>query len=445
MGAVVAAEPLGGGPVVAVKLMLPRLAVDPRFVARFLREARATMGLTSEHAPRVVELGALESGAPFLAMEYLEGTDLRALVRERGPLAPAVAADYVAQACDAIAEAHARGIVHRDLKPANLFLASRAGAPPIVKVLDFGVAKLRGPDGAGDGLEMTRTGTVLGSRLYMAPEQMRSPREVDGRADVWALGVCLYFLLTGTTPFAAETTEEVIVHVLLHPPPPLRERAPDVPAALEQIVLRCLEKAASRRFATAGELAAALAPLAGRAPIAAPIAAPTAAAAPSWLEPTAVLEPEATHDAVTTAGPWSRAGAARQAAPPVARRARLGGLALLGVLAGAGLTLGALGLGRGGAVAPAASIEVAPAAIDRAVAPPTEAPAAVDAPLASERPPAPAAPTPTAASTSARRAAPAASAARATSNAPAPPKGPPPPATGAPPRAEAATRPDSPW
>src|SRR5262249_14344305 len=161
---------------------------EPVLMQRFLREARAVAQLRTEHVCRVHDVGRLDGGAPFIVMEVLVGEDLAELVKRRGPLPPAEAAQDGLQACQAMAEAHSRGIVHRDLKPQNLFLTERADGSPLVKVLDFGVAK------AADNLEATTASALLGSPVYMAPEQMQRSADVDARADQYALGTVLYVL-----------------------------------------------------------------------------------------------------------------------------------------------------------------------------------------------------------------------------------------------------------
>ena len=171
------------------------------------------------------------------------------------------AVEYVLQACEAIAEAHALGIVHRDLKPANLFLARRADGTQIVKVLDFGISKvtLARADATVTDPSLTNTTAVMGSPLYMSPEQMHSSSDVDARSDIWALGVILYELVTGRTPFEAESIPLIHAAIIHNPPPPLRERAPNLPARFEPIIFKCLEKEPARRYQDVAELVGALA------------------------------------------------------------------------------------------------------------------------------------------------------------------------------------------
>src|SRR5262249_17959342 len=174
MGVVVAATHLQLGQPVALKFMLAEALAQPEAAERFLREARAAVRLRSQHVARILDVGTLETGAPYIVMELLEGMDLAQLL-ERRPLPPQAAVDYVLQACEAIAEAHANGIVHRDLKPANLFLARTPTGAPLVKVLDFGIAKAHDPQLA----SVTQTSAVFGSPAYMSPEQLRSAKNVD--------------------------------------------------------------------------------------------------------------------------------------------------------------------------------------------------------------------------------------------------------------------------
>ncbi|MEP7124318.1 MAG: protein kinase [Byssovorax sp.] len=260
MGTVVAARTIATGEVVAIKFMLPHFAAHQQLLVRFQREARATERVQSRHVRRVIFAGAASARMPYIVMEYLDGEDLRSLVRREGPLEPRQAAAYVSQACIGLAEAHALGIVHRDLKPANLFLARRPDGPSIIKVLDFGVAKFDSPNVSGDTMEVTEIEAMVGSRLYMAPEQMTKAQSVNALADVWALGAILHYLLSGATPFGAATTEEVIVNVLREPPHSLAMLRPDVPAGLVKVVKRCLEKKPSSRYSNVTELLRALVP-----------------------------------------------------------------------------------------------------------------------------------------------------------------------------------------
>jgi serine/threonine-protein kinase len=264
MGVVVAAHHMHLDELVALKLLLPEALASPEAVARFEREARAAVKIKSEHIARVSDVGHLENGAPFMVMEYLEGTDLEAWVRERGPLHIDQACEFVLQACEAIAEAHALGIVHRDLKPANLFCVRRADGLLSVKVLDFGISKVgvRAVSSPGVDLGMTRTSSVVGSPLYMSPEQLKSAKRVDTRSDIWSLGVILFELVAGRPPFDAESVTDLAIRIATTEPLPIRALLPTVPPGFERALARCMEKERDRRFQTVGELATALGPFA---------------------------------------------------------------------------------------------------------------------------------------------------------------------------------------
>lgn len=261
MGVVVAARHVDLGQLFAVKIMRPELAQNVELVARFLREARAAAGLHSEHVARVHDVGKLENGTPYMVLEHLVGVDLDKLLRARGQLPIAEAIDYVLQACEAVAEAHSLGIVHRDLKPGNLFLTHRPGGSTLVKVLDFGMSKLTA-DGGVPEASLTAATTMLGSPWYMSPEQVRSSKSVDCRTDIWSLGVIVHKLITGRSAFEAETLSSCLAKIVADSPTALRDVRPDAPAALEAIILRCLEKDVNRRLQNVAELAWALAPFA---------------------------------------------------------------------------------------------------------------------------------------------------------------------------------------
>ena len=193
MGVVVLARHVQLDQLVALKFLLAQSLTNPKVVARFEREARAVVKLKSEHVARVLDVGTMEAGAPYIVMEYLEGEDLSQTVERRGPLPVAEAVDYLLQACEALAEAHGMGIVHRDLKPGNLFLTRRVDGKSLVKVLDFGISKL---EGGREDLALTQPAEVVGSPKYMSPEQLRASRLADARSDIWSLGVILYELIT---------------------------------------------------------------------------------------------------------------------------------------------------------------------------------------------------------------------------------------------------------
>jgi serine/threonine-protein kinase len=260
MGVVLAARHTQLGQNVAIKFLRRTAASSPEAVSRFLREARAVVALQSAHVVRVMDVGTLDDGLPYMVMEHLSGTDLGHVLEVRTAVPVEEAVDYLLQAIEAIAEAHAAGIVHRDLKPSNRFLTLRPDGSPLVKVLDFGISKA--VPGGPEPLNLTDTAVVLGSPLYMSPEQVRSTKNVDTRTDIWALGVIIYELLAGTPPFEADSVTGLCAKIVADPPAPLRLRRPEVPVALEAVILRCLEKDITRRPRSVSELAAALQPFA---------------------------------------------------------------------------------------------------------------------------------------------------------------------------------------
>ncbi|WP_438022623.1 serine/threonine-protein kinase [Sorangium sp. So ce233] len=258
MGLVVAARHLALDDRVAIKVLLPKYVQDADILQRFLREGRAAVRIRSQHVVRVTDVGTLENGAPYMVMDHLEGKDLAAVLAESGPLAVPVAIELVLQVCEALAEAHAQGIVHRDVKPSNLFLTRNANGSPCVKVLDFGISKMTHAEDHA----LTRVGGVLGSPLYMSPEQLRSASDVDGRADIYSLGVVLFQLLTGRTPFIALELAQLVYLVTQGEPQRPRALRPDIPEPLEQVILVALARDRDHRFPTIADLALALVPFA---------------------------------------------------------------------------------------------------------------------------------------------------------------------------------------
>lgn len=255
MGVVVAARDERTGEAVAIKLL--RSIDDTRSVERFFREARAMGRLDSEHVVRVRDAGT-DGKKPYLVMDCLDGIDLSERAKRSGPLSVRDAVDYAMQACEALSHAHSKGIVHRDIKPSNLFL-HKAGDRTVLKVLDFGISKVQTRDVWERTLTTTDDGGVLGSPPYMSPEQVRDPKAVDPRSDVWSLGIVMYKLLSGTVPYDGESVGEVFAKVLERPYPSLRVTT-DVPPDIDAIVQRCLTKDREERWHHVGELAEALAP-----------------------------------------------------------------------------------------------------------------------------------------------------------------------------------------
>lgn len=264
MGVVLAATHIELGERRAIKLMHTAGSEDSEYVVRFLREARALARLRGEHIARVHDVGRLGDGAPYMVIEYLEGTDLAAVLEARSRLSLEEAVLFGLQVCEALAEAHAMGIVHRDLKPQNLFLTRAPDGSPHVKVIDFGIAKTTAidatqPKGASLG---TKTGAWMGSPLYMSPEQIQSARDVDARSDIWSLGAILYELLTGKHVWPGNELMEIFYQVTMTAPIPPSSVVTNIPPGIEAVVLRCLEKDRARRWASVAELAEALEPFA---------------------------------------------------------------------------------------------------------------------------------------------------------------------------------------
>ena len=249
---------------VALKFLRPEMLKMPDVVARFDREARAAVKLKSEHVARVTDVGKTEAGVPYMVMEFLQGNDLAEVLSMTGPLPVAQAIEYVIQACEGVGEAHARGIVHRDIKPENLFVLTRSDGWRSIKVLDFGISKTVLLGASTVDMSSHETHSIMGSPYYMSPEQLRSTKSVDHRADVWSLGIVLFELLTGVMPFD-ETREftELVAAVLETPNRKLTDFRFDVPEGLEAVVDKCLQKDRANRFQIdGGALAAALLPFA---------------------------------------------------------------------------------------------------------------------------------------------------------------------------------------
>jgi hypothetical protein len=258
MGAVFAAQHELLGQRVAVKLLLSDVANTPEGLQRFLNEARAAARLDSEHVARVMDVGTLDTGLPYMVLEYLEGGDLSQALEARKQLPFHEVVDHMLQACEALAQAHAAGIVHRDLKPSNLYLARRQDGSSRVKVLDFGISKIS--DHSMTPKALTSTSAMLGTPYYMSPEQFVTPKTVDSRTDIWQLGVIMFELLAGHPPFGGETLGQLMYAIMNGPLPSLQERRPDLPPGLEPAILRCLERDVGRRYANVAELAQAIAP-----------------------------------------------------------------------------------------------------------------------------------------------------------------------------------------
>lgn len=263
MGIVVAARHEELGQKVAIKLLHPNVSASDEGRERFLREARAAAKLESDHVARVFDVGTFGNKNAYMVMEHLEGSDLEKYLDAHGALPIDEAVDYVLEALEALAHAHAHNMVHRDVKPSNLFLVQRIDGTRRVKILDFGISKTESGLGVSSPGSSTLTSphAVLGSPAYMAPEQIRSSKHVDQRADIWSVGVMLYELVTGKSPFLGATIGDTLARVLVGQSEPLAVIRPDAPKELADIISRCLESDEKKRYQTVGELANALAPL----------------------------------------------------------------------------------------------------------------------------------------------------------------------------------------
>jgi eukaryotic-like serine/threonine-protein kinase len=337
MGVVYAAHHVMLDRPVAIKVLARHAVLNQEALARFLNEARNAARIDSEYVCRVIDLGVLPQGEPYIAMELLVGTELSHLAASHGRLPVVEAVGYVIQALTGIGEAHAMGVVHRDLKPSNLLVTRKPDGRMVVKVLDFGISKAQGPSGLQRAI--TSNNSIVGSPAYMSPEQAKSSPAVDARADIWAVGVILYELLTGTLPFGAPSVAEILVGILGKAPPPVTALRPDVPPGLAAVIARCLEKDPERRFAGAADLARALAPFG-------PWSQPGAhVGSMTGTGPAAVLQvpppegstqaPTATLPVVTplrTASTWTQKGGAHAAASASSSRAAVLTGAVLGTV-----------------------------------------------------------------------------------------------------------------
>lgn len=250
MGTVFEGENLLIGRRVAIKLLHAQVASMPEFVERFEREARAAVRVGSPHICDVLDLGHLPNGDRFIVMEYLEGMSLEDRLSVKGKLTPQELAPIAFELLEGLGSMHAAGVVHRDLKPANIFLAkTRGGRGETVKILDFGVAKLQPKPGEVGA--MTQTGAMMGTPLYMSPEQARGARDVDGRSDIYSASVIFYRALTGELPYMAQNLNELLFKIVLEDPRPIRELSPDIDETFAEIVHRGLTRHLEQRFAGA--------------------------------------------------------------------------------------------------------------------------------------------------------------------------------------------------
>jgi eukaryotic-like serine/threonine-protein kinase len=367
MGVVLRATHLDLDCPVAIKLLRPEHSHNEDVVARLLTEAKTAASLRSKHVNRVLDVGRTDCGVPYLVLEYLEGSDLGGYLERRGPLPVTEAADYVMQACEALAEAHAIGIVHRDMKPENLFLAEEADGGFVLKVLDFGICKA---PPSRRGRTLTNPFEVVGSPTYMSPEQVRGGN-VDARTDVWALGAVMHELCTGEIFFDEEKLRSTFSRVLdpNDMPPPLD--GGEESARLHAVIVRCLEREPERRFQDMVELAQALAPL-GSDPLQATRVAKVAAAARARFIAAAKsgspLVPTPVALTLTTSpAPRALGSGPHRVSPPRPR------LRAWSIVAAAAVAAAVSALQHGAPPVPATAA-LAPVAVETAFAPPEHVP-----------------------------------------------------------------------
>jgi len=320
---------------VAIKVLHPGADRNPEVVHRFFNEARAATEIRNEHIVEVLDFGTLPEGMPYLVMEWLDGESLGSLLRTAHKLPLAQAAMIMSGIARALRAAHGKGVVHRDLKPDNVFLVRRDGEPDLVKVLDFGIAKL-----LATGMPVqyqTQTGAIIGTPAYMSPEQCRGAKEIDHRTDVYALGVIGYQMLTGRLPFAADALGELLLKHLTETPPPADSLEPSVPGPVSQILARALEKEPEKRpgldeiMSTMDAVVTASADaVPGRSPVTAALSA-RFAPAPQVSGPTAAPGPHTTLGASA-----SEIGLERKLAPRK-RTGLIAGAAVAGLLLTAGV------------------------------------------------------------------------------------------------------------
>jgi serine/threonine-protein kinase len=260
MGAVWSATHTGLGQAVAIKFISKEFITSPEALRRFDAEAKAAAQLRSRHVVQVFDNGTLEDGTPYIAMELLRGENVHARVHRAGAVPLAETVEILSQCCRALARAHAAGIVHRDIKPDNIFLTQTEEEGTLVKVLDFGIAKFAS---APSDHSSTRTGAVLGTPLFMSPEQARGLKTIDYRTDIYSLGLVAYTMLTGNLAFSSESFGDLLVQICTAPLPSLCANAPWLPAAMEPWFQRACAREPAGRFASAQELADALRVAAG--------------------------------------------------------------------------------------------------------------------------------------------------------------------------------------
>jgi eukaryotic-like serine/threonine-protein kinase len=379
MGRVFAASHLVIGNTVAIKVLRSEALAAPDVAKRFEREARAAGRLRSEHVVRIQDVGILPTGEPYMVMEMLHGNDLATRLSAGGPLPYRMLVDYVVQACEGLAEAHALGMVHRDIKPANLFVTKRPNGQGLVKVLDFGIATAA----TGDlDPRLTTTQSVMGSPSYMSPEQLKGARDVDARSDIWSLGVTMYELLSGQQPFVGPTLTALSLSIVTDP----HRQLSGVPRELVKIVDRCLQKEVGDRFANVAELARALSPLYEGGGIAAdmvagsysqPVAPTLHGIEPLGTMPTAASMPAARAAAMTSTTSLASGETGTTMPAPRRRWMLIGAVATVVLGIGIGTVVGMSSSGENQAAAQPTPLPPPQPAPQPQLAPPPPAPPAV--------------------------------------------------------------------
>jgi serine/threonine protein kinase len=255
MGMVFEAEHLKIGRAVALKVLHERQARNKSAVRRFYREAKAAAAIGHPNICEVYDFGTLVDGRPYLVMERLNGETLAERIAKDAVLQFDEVIDILTQVLSGLAAAHEKGIVHRDIKPENVFLSRRSGAPPMVKLLDFGISKVIAPERKGDEMDLTRPGMVMGTPHYMSPEQARGERDLDARVDLYACGVILYEALTGCRPFTAPNYDALLLHILSSKPRSARELRPALPVGFDPVIEMAMAPARDQRYRSADEFA----------------------------------------------------------------------------------------------------------------------------------------------------------------------------------------------